>query len=47
MGDPLINDYGSKFLKALYCLDVNTGALTGQPSVLEAMLKISCFDDIV
>ena len=41
-------DYESefKFLEASYCQDVDTGTLPGQLSVLEAMLKISCFDGI-
>ena len=43
------DDYESefKFLEASYCLDVDTGTLPGQLSVLEAMLKISCFDDFL
>ena len=36
-----------KFLEASYCQDVDTWTLPGQLSVLEAMLKISCFDDIL
>ena len=43
------DDYESefKFLEASYRQDVDTGTLPGQLSVLEAMLKISCFDDIL
>lgn len=43
------DDYESefKFLEASYCLDVDTGTLPGQLSVLEAMLKIPRFDDIL
>ena len=43
------NDYESevKFLKASYGQDVDTWTLPGQLSVLEAMLKKSCFDDIL
>ena len=43
------DDYESefKFLEASYCQDVDTGTLPGQLSVLEALLKISCFDDIL
>ena len=37
----------SKFLEASYCQDVDTGILLGQLSVLEAMLKISRFYDIL
>ena len=36
-----------KFLEASSCQDVDTGTLPRQQSVLEAMLKISCFDDIL
>ena len=43
------DDYESefKFLEALYCQDVDIGMLAVQLSVLEAMLKISCLDDIL
>ena len=39
-----------KFLEASYSEDVDTGALPGQLSTLEVMLKeekISCFDEIL
>ena len=39
-----------KFLEASYSEDVDTGALPGQLSTLEVMLKeekISCFDEMV
>ena len=41
------DDYGSevKFLEASYCQDGDTGTLSGQLSVLEAMLM--CFDHIL
>ena len=37
----------SSFLKHHTAKMLHTGALLGQLSVLEAMLKISCFDDIL
>ena len=45
------DDYEAEFklLKASYSEDVDTGALPGQLSILEVMLKekVSCFDEIL